>query len=325
MIHRRSLVFGVLAWALIACWAIFAPDSRLAIHASFGAPPGPPGGGDAAPTTPGVVGLWSSLSQAAFVRPDNPLGLGDALLTKGPDGVAKDEIVPAVEAFRAALGYDSPVVLWEPFGVAHAKTSPEDAKADTLAWDTYPALCEWRPEFACMWGPALRSINDANGKAPLDVYYGCPRAWIKPPDARRWAWSIAPCVESGAGVIMDAEANRTSLAAERAYQTVTSAGLATGVEPWPAGASIWYERKTPAFVLLSTVRQLVSKNWPPSYNAEKKHATINVLIPDIGSIDDEEVQSFLDRGWNVYLPRNTPAALVEKFKPEPKDTPPPTN
>lgn len=318
---RFKLWSIALAWALVVV-SVVAPDPAFVpVSAAAVGPVDGPLPDDPARPPRGKVCVWKSLSQKAYVNDSNPLGISARLRSILPYAYVQEEFGGPIAQWRDATGDEIAVILWMPFGIAEKELEP--GKGKILCWDVYPALCDWNWRMAAEWGPALRWLNRANGAAPVDVYYGSPRSWIGKPTDRRWAWSIAPCVEGDAGVIADTEAVRASVMGEKAYDVATDAGLAFGIEPWPSGATLWVERKARAYVLLQTVLALVSRNFPPSYNADPRHQAVTVLVPDTKNVTADELARYLDMGMSVALPADAPIELVTALAPPKTDTPTP--
>lgn len=251
----------------------------------------------------GRVALWRSCAADALQSPENPGGLSSRLLNDGMHTVAVDDWIPALDRAAEAIGYKPDFVLWMPAGVWK--------NGKILAYDAYPALCESGTGYPEEYGPTLRLLNSHIGQGWW--YTGSPESFVKDKDdPRRWAWSVAPMIESGWGVVLDAQADRYTEEGDRAAEMIRDwCGLPLGVEPRPAIKSRWVAEKTPGFVMLQTERGMRAANYSLAYNSERNPpGGLYILVGDYRSITVDEAVKYTLEGCVVVMPIDTPPAML---------------
>lgn len=250
----------------------------------------------------GEISLWRSCAADVLQSPTNPGGLSTPLLEDGMLTVATRDWIPAIDRASAALGCKLDLVLWMPAGVWK--------NGKILAYDAYPALCDSETGYPEQYGPALRLLN---GHIKQGWWYtGSPEAFVgNPADLNRWAWSIAPMIESGWGVILDAQGVGYTQEGCNAAELIRRCGLPLGVEPRAAIKSKWVAESTTSFVMLSTERGVRASNYSLGYNAERNPpGGVNILVGDYRTISVEEGARYIVDKCNLVMPIDTPPTLL---------------
>lgn len=271
----------------------------------------------------GRIGLWTSCSQVSNITPENPMGLGKGLATAGPNAVAREEWEPPLSAASKTLGYVPSFMTWMDKGQAFAPSSgiagkgdPVPLPAGIMAVDSYASLIASGTGKPWEYATAYRYIKRFCDK--LFVYHGSPTVCL----SGNLAW-LSPIFESDAIPVFDAEGDQTSLAMLEIAEQCAVRGREFAVEPFVSKQTLWFARKTPCFVLLQTVRDTIRKNWAPATGAAREYPHTNVMIGDPKQIDEDEVNGYLDRGWNVFLPLDTDPAVLAQFAADAPPPPPP--
>jgi len=267
-----------------------------------------------------MIGLWTSCSQVANITPENPLGLGRGLLVAGPNKVADEEWIPNLIRAGAVLGYRPWFMTWMDKGqvLQTSRTyvakpakegDPVPSPPKIMCVDSYTSLIKSGTGRPWEYATAYRKVKPYCER--LIVYHGAPDYR----DSDGYGW-MAPIWESEAEPCFDATGDCTTEEMVELANECEKRGKRYYVEPFVAQQTLWFTRKIPCFVLLQTVRDTIRKNWSPASGAAKDYPFVNVLVGNHNEIEAKETRGYLDRGWNVFYPLDTPLEKLAQFRKE---------
>lgn len=256
-----------------------------------------------------AIGLWRNCSNRAHMTAANPMGVASDILAS-PLAVVRDDWIPKIDAAAESLGYKPDFIAWMIYGQVIVN--------NIMCADSWVSLInrgvgkpfEYQPAFLEL----VKHCRD------FYVYHGAPSNLAEVPtgaiDDYRW---LGPTMLAGAIPVYDAQGDKVTPAMQRLAAMHKRRRQRFAVEPFVKPGTQWAADEVPCFVMLSKVRQVIAADWSAAQGAVKDYPYTNVLVGKWEELGEEEARGYLDRGWNVFYPINTPVDFLARFRELPNE------